>query len=890
MSCTISFRKAIAAIVLTAGTAWNVPSARCEEAASSTQSVTISNKYCKLTADNGAITSLCLDPSGKGEYGKDFVTSYGYAGVFARGPVALTRAEGAANRVQWTGLTAGRRVRIQCTKTEEPVKLLPGHTLGQSFKAKHDFDGVTVRTPTWHTAGAQFTLTLRRENETVAQQRFENVTDNADLTISFPYQPAGKYTVTMSDAQGRVGWWKGECSVPELGSALVDGEPVSGMKHYLQVHCQEWYGTAEVSIALDGNKIAYDLTVKPHKPDDSGSHPQRLTVPWTEEGYDTSAKATPFKRFYSDAHRFFPIEQLKRNSFVDLVLTDNRWFHFDGTGKSDLTVHCGHGTMSWERNPGTLTPIIEFPPSGMVRGQLDYRMTIEIEPRQDKFPSDWPAFRTSDPALDKDLNLFHYERNLSYPSPCFFAEWMEWAALTRTWFAGPHRSAEKNRIGGSVMDEEGYVQVNNQWRGWPFPDPSTYDTRHFSTNARYILGFWRTFLWDRDEEFLRKEMPRLRKAMAYQLRQLQGETGLIVANSKDHTGRHRSIGGNYWDISPFGHLDAYCNAAFHGSLEAMAQIEELYSALPAGDSATSGLLLARQPGEYRRIAGLCREKYSSTFWDEQEGRFIGCVDADGGRHDYGFTFVNLEAMYYGLVSPDQAKRIYEWLDHGKSSTGKSDIYSAWVFAPRATTIHNPMWDEQHPDGKEGGSVKAWWSLPWLGTPFGEQCQDGGAILYTSFFDLMARTQFLGPDNAMARWSEILARYRMPDRMCGGPPLSRGENPQQLNPGSVGLDIPFPESGLVPLWFLYGVMGIEPAKEGLRIQPHLPRELEFCEASNVAYRYLPLTIRATRKSVQIRCDLKGYEFNETYRLGADGAVLFDKLPGKLGQFPQKPPTP
>ena len=40
-------------------------------------------------------------------------------------------------------------------------------------------------------------------------------------------------------------------------------------------------------------------------------------------------------------------------------------------------------------------------------------------------------------------------------------------------------------------------------------------------------------------------------------------------------------------------------------------------------------------------------------------------------------------------------------------------------------------------------------------------------------------------------------------------------PQQDDPGSVGVDLPFPESGMVPCYVLYGVMGIEATAAGLR---------------------------------------------------------------------------
>lgn len=110
-------------------------------------------------------------------------------------------------------------------------------------------------------------------------------------------------------------------------------------------------------------------------------------------------------------------------------------------------------------------------------------------------------------------------------------------------------------------------------------------------------------------------------------------------------------------------------------------------------------------------------------------------------------------------------------------------------------------------------------------------------------------------------SEILERYREPDQLCGGPPLFRGEIPQQANPGSVGLDIPFPESGLVPTWFLYGLAGVQPTPEGLRIAPNLPQALPWLVIRNLSYRGLTLDLYVTNAWVQISPQEPGHEFTQ-----------------------------
>ena len=160
---------------------------------------------------------------------------------------------------------------------------------------------------------------------------------------------------------------------------------------------------------------------------------------------------------------------------------------------------------------------------------------------------------------------------------------------------------------------------------------------------------------------------------------------------------------------------------------------------------------------------------------------------------------------------------------------------------------------------------------WRGTAWEEQCQDGGAILYTSYYDLMNRRRFFGADNAWQRFSEILTRYRDPDRLCGGPPLFRGEHPQQLNPGSVGADIPFPESGLVPCWFVFGVVGAQVDAAGLHIKPALPQALGRAGVRNLAWAGQTWTITVERAADGYRVELVSPGRRHSATVDAGGEV-------------------
>src|SRR5579875_4029422 len=95
-----------------------------------------------------------------------------------------------------------------------------------------------------------------------------------------------------------------------------------------------------------------------------------------------------------------------------------------------------------------------------------------------------------------------------------------------------------------------------------------------------------------------------------------------------------------------GFQDAWLNAAFYTALGAMADLQELVGG--SGD-------------RYRRIADEFVRHYSDTFWNSETGRYAGWVDVTGARHDYGLTFVNLEAVARGLASVTQAAAVFQFL-------------------------------------------------------------------------------------------------------------------------------------------------------------------------------------------------------------------------------------
>jgi hypothetical protein len=261
------------------------------------------------------------------------------------------------------------------------------------------------------------------------------------------------------------------------------------------------------------------------------------------------------------------------------------------------------------------------------------------------------------------------------------------------------------------------------------------------------------------------------------------------------------------------------------------------------------------------------------------------VDADGKAWDYGFTFLNNEAMYYGLSTAEQNRQIVDWISgaraiEGETSTGE-DIYR-WRFGPRSTTVRNIdyysfVWPEPEK------------------IPFGWQVQDGGAVFGFSFHDLMGRLRVNGPDDAWARLKEILAWYGEVQEAGGyreyysaDKSAERGTLQGGGPPGGLGIDQEFHETLLVPLIMTEGFLGLSVSRDRIRFAPQLPRAWPSLEVGGIQYRDWILEAQATADSLELdlRADAKarpiqvelGFGPWEVKLLGDDGRVLAEHTVG------------
>ena len=347
---------------------------------------------------------------------------------------------------------------------------------------------------------------------------------------------------------------------------------------------------------------------------------------------------------------------------------------------------------------------------------------------------------------------------------------------------------------------------------------------HYSNNPIFILAARNYLLMNRKDSsaFLdsvnnknQKMYDRLDTAMKYMLNVLDGKNGVMIIKDPKNDGTPTGVSSNYWDAyRACGYKSAYENILFYASLNAMADIESV-----RGDSGKESY--------YRTLASKAYTEINNTFWDSAKGRYITSIDKNGLKHDYGMTFLNYMAVSYGLASNSYAQSIYDWVDGkrtiaGDTSTG-SDIYGAFTYNSRSNTL----------DVSTTGKPYYWWDhdgqLPC--TPntfggFGNQIQNGGNIFYTAHDDMTGRLLTIGTGSAYNRFKTIMTEFHKDE-------LRRWKFTQYGGyvEGIIG---EFPESGLVPLTFLTGFIGVNPELEGLAIKPMLPDEFTFAGVSEYAY--------------------------------------------------------
>lgn len=383
------------------------------------------------------------------------------------------------------------------------------------------------------------------------------------------------------------------------------------------------------------------------------------------------------------------------------------------------------------------------------------------------------------------------------------------------------------------------------------------DSRHNINNAAYLQACDEYLRWTGDLDFLRRNIQRMRLALAWALDEFRlAEGGIVSTPWVGHDGRSGhvvdagkrtllpgvGVGNNYWDLLPFGGEDALATIYYFDAVRRMAALEHQIARHPQWNIPRGPLRF--EPVELVELGREIQARGNERFWNASTGRFVGWIDRNGKSYDYGFSFLNNEAIHYGFASTAHARSIRDWLDgrrlvEGDTSTG-SDIYH-WRFGPRATTrrnIESYLWAWSDPA-----------SIPW-----GGQVQDGGAVLGFSFHDLMARLEMNGPDDAWNRLQEILAWFKEVQEAGGYrkyyAEAGRGSLQGGNTAGGLGLDREFFESAMVPQVMLYGFLGFRPRLDGCLIAPRLPTDWPSLTVRGIRLHDVVLDVTAAAGRVSV----------------------------------------
>ncbi|MBQ9880725.1 MAG: hypothetical protein IJM45_09870 [Clostridia bacterium] len=450
--------------------------------------------------------------------------------------------------------------------------------------------------------------------------------------------------------------------------------------------------------------------------------------------------------------------------------------------------------------------------------------------------------------------------------------WFEWMALKTTWCRDEaFLRGVKDRIRDFPQTDNGYL--------WSWSDSPCWHSGngvlHYDGLFRYVAAVADILRWAGDTSFLdetdgntyggdlsvdaslgRTVYEKCALAMSYAENELYGGSGIITLTEKsayladgvtrfdigadgtpvwNNTGRAGSSPSNYWDNLCFGNQDAYETALYYHALCAMRDIE-----LMRGD--------AEAAAQCEALAAKVKQRFDEVFWNRCTGRYIACVDVDGKRWDPGLTFLNVEALAYGLGDAEKAKRIFSWLDgerivptdslRGKQITDYAlflnrncGVGTAWKpmpFAPATNTVSIE---------KLSGLGEPWWhSLDGAITTgfrsnafYGQHLENGGYIFYPVFYELTARGMYLGADSVKRRARELAEVYRFNgfDSDVGG--------------WAEGLTGEFPESGIVERAFISTLTGVEASVDGLTVRPGVPSGIKTLGVDALRFRGVPIEV-------------------------------------------------
>jgi len=452
-------------------------------------------------------------------------------------------------------------------------------------------------------------------------------------------------------------------------------------------------------------------------------------------------------------------------------------------------------------------------------------------------------YQTDQPVITRALNQYWSLQGLGHVTagvtphwPAVFgsSDWFEWNSLKIAWTddqadKDKQRSLlENDRIDGVNVrgaQAPGYVWPANDSELWIGVQP------HFDQMPRFICAVYNDYLWSRDRGFLRRMRPKLEAVMDYLALTMRARDGLPRCPGPFNGRSGQGPNTTYMDCYREGGVVAWIAEGYATALADMEAIERVL-----GDR--------KRAAEYGAAARAYPARFDAQLWNAATHRYAGWRDGGGALHDYGFTYLNLEALARGLGDAGKADAIFRWLDAGAAQptqagghVGSTDIYQC-VVAPRSNTRAIPARD---------------WD-PWSVSPalrrttmgYGALVEDGGALLWVNYYDILARLRWLDADSAWRKLTDLLFRVAG-DPLLFTEDVTHPTNVYRENYLEVG-PADGSENGIAGVTPLCGFMGVRLRPDGLCASPNLPTSLLFLECRGIRYGSMTYAIRVSRGQV------------------------------------------
>lgn len=442
---------------------------------------------------------------------------------------------------------------------------------------------------------------------------------------------------------------------------------------------------------------------------------------------------------------------------------------------------------------------------------------------------------------------------------------------------------------------------------------ANYDSRLIDNVFCFVSALKQYFEFTGDKQVLKDNIARYRKAVLFMVYNLEGQSGLVdLSKFVGHDGgvigdgTGKTIESSYWDVLSLSPKSIYAQVLYYETLQCAIFLENALAAQNITVAWPTIKLFRTQSADFNlsveKISALMEDVKANVqkpvdtasktgFYDKNTGRFIEGFNMHGDVVDYGSTIFNNMAISAGLATDEQAKSVCKWIngdrkiegDNAKGYKGKDmddpdncGIYD-FEFAPRVTTKKNYS---QYTQGHANEAKLV----------YGTSCQDGGAILYTSYYDLMARFKTNGIEDAYKRltgikeWYKKVYDYSAED--FGATDFYRayyddlGITLQGGNKaGSLGLDIEFLENAIVYSFVPFAFFGLEGTCDGcLSVTPSLPKDLKFWRMENLMFHNVRYDLQIGKKYVLIE-SVRGNTLNENivlnfYYKGKNPSVYID----------------